>query len=441
MKRETVDGSRELAYGRGSLPLEGGFEGAEVLVPAGVESVPDGEATLRVAVEAAARRALEATYCPSTRGSVLIAVPDVTRYAATERILPWILDTFDRMGGVPPAHPVKVLFALGIHRPLTREEQIGILGPAVASRVEFADHDAEGPCVSRGTTSRGTPIEFHPEVDRAGAVLLLGAASFHYFAGFGGGRKLLIPGLSSAAACRRNHLLVLRTDGPGRHPGVGPGRLAGNPVHEDMMEALASFQRTRHVSAITALLNTRKEILGGTAGDPTHAFEEACELYRQRFRCPIRGRRPVVLVSSGGHPKDINFIQAHKTLEYAMEALEPGGTLVVLAECPQGFGHPGFLPWFDHDGLAAMERALRERYEIYGQTAWATACKAARADILLLSALPPADVARMGLRPIRSLSEAAVFVRKKHGTCPPTYVIPFGAGMLPVVEPDLRMEN
>ncbi|MBI5365526.1 MAG: nickel-dependent lactate racemase [Planctomycetes bacterium] len=418
----------DLPYGAGTLPLAGCFPDAEWVTPQGAAAAPLAADALRVIVE---RLAADLAAAAGPNGRILLSIPDTTRYAAAEVILPPLLAALAR-GGADPAR-VEARFALGIHRTLTRAEQEGILGADAALRLRFADHAANGPFDRLGVTRRGTPIEVNPAVCNADAVLLLGAASFHYFAGFGGGRKLLVPGLSTARACRANHLLVLRTDGPGRHPGVGPGKLAGNPVHEDMMDALAEVERRTRVFTLTLLFDPKKRPLAAHAGDARAAFEGACRDHAERFSRRVAERRPVVLVSCGGAPKDINFIQAHKTLEYAMAALTPGGTMIVLAECPQGYGHAEFAGWFAHGPASAMEEALRLDYQIYGQTAWATRWKAEQADILLVSALPEADVVRMGLRPVRSLPEAEAFVRGKHGGRPPAFVIPYGAMTLPVV--------
>jgi nickel-dependent lactate racemase len=351
-----------------------------------------------------------------SRDSVGIIVPDLTRYSGVEHLLPVLLDRLNACG--IKDSQIEVIFALGIHRSQTREEQCQIVGRDVAARISLVDHSAEQSCCQhRGTTSRGTPVEINSRALSKSKLILIGAITFHYFAGFGGGRKLLLPGIASSRSCAANHLLVLT--GRGRHPGIGPGRLDQNPVHLDMLEAC---EMVRPKLLINTVLNPERKIIQVIAGDYRDSHMCACRYYASLFTAPVEKPYDVVIVSAGGYPSDINLIQAHKAIDMAFHATRPGGTIVAVAECGEGFGHQDFFRWFAHRDLKTLEHHLRTSYHIYGQTAHALLWKAN-------------DVRAMRIQPISSLDEAVEFISNKYGrTSPSICVLPHGATILPVVK-------
>jgi nickel-dependent lactate racemase len=241
---------------------------------------------------------------------------------------------------------------------------------------------------------------------------------------------MVLPALAHRQTIFRNHLQVLGGPDGLRHPGVGPARLEGNPVHEEMVEA-AEMARPGF------LLNT--VFSGGRvqevfAGDWREAHRAGCEQARRRSVVPIRGKRWLVVVGAGGHPADINAIQAHKAMEHASYALEGRGVMILLARCPDGLGHPDFFPWFAwRADLPAMASRLRADYQVYGQTALSWSVKASRFRVALLSELPPDTVEAMGLRPMASLEEGLEWAAAQLPEGTPAYLIPHGHSTLPVV--------
>ena len=140
----------------------------------------------------------------------------------------------------------------------------------------------------------------------------------------------------------------------------------------------------------------------------------------------------MAVVSCGGHPKDINFIQAHKALDYGVNALRPGGTLILLAACPDGFGNKTFFDWFRYRDLASFEAALRTHYEINGQTAYATLMKAQKYRVILVSEFSPMQTEAMGMEKAANLDEALRLARKGLPESPVAMVIPDGGTVLPL---------
>jgi nickel-dependent lactate racemase len=203
--------------------------------------------------------------------------------------------------------------------------------------------------------------------------------------------------------------------------------LAGNPVHEDMLEA------ARMVGPhfmLNTIVGTDKNILAAFAGNPIAAHEAACRHYLENFTVTVGERADLTIVSCGGYPKDVNFIQAHKAIHTAFSVTKPGGWMIVLAACGDGFGYPGFLEWFRFDTAAEFEENLRANYEIYGQTAYATFEKAASVNIVLVSELEPAYVRRMNMRPAATFEEAYHLATKNLPADFETYMIPEGASTL-----------
>jgi len=366
--------------------------------------------------------------------SVAVTISDVTRYSATEKFLTPLLRETDAAG--IPRKRVTLFVARGTHRALSVEELRAVVGPEISSGVHVEQSDPDGETVHVGTTSCGTPVLLCRSLTERDRIVLTGTISFHYFAGFGGGRKALVPGCAGRKTAEATHFRIFRTDGPGKHPLARPGILAGNPVHQDILEAVSMAPPS---FLVNTLLTPEKKLFDAVAGHWQKAHEEGCARYTKVYRVRIPRKYPLVIASAGGYPKDINFIQSHKAMDQAFAALEPGGALILLAECPDGFGSPQFFPWFRFPDPAEMERELRANYQIYGQTAHAAFVKANACRVILISSLRPADVERMGMTPAASLDEAVEKARGHLGELPPPLVIPDAGYVLP--DPSGRPES
>src|SRR3990172_1280318 len=169
--------------------------------------------------------------------SIAVPVSDITRYSATEKFLTPILEETDAAG--IPRNRVTVFIARGTHRALSDEELRTVVGPEISSGIGVKQSDPDGDTVALGVTSRGTPVRISRPLMEHDRIVLTGTITFHYFAGFGGGRKALVPGCAARETASATHFRIFRTDGPGKHPLSRPGVLAGNPVHEDIVEGVA----------------------------------------------------------------------------------------------------------------------------------------------------------------------------------------------------------
>jgi len=262
-------------------------------------------------------------------------------------------------------------------------------------------------------------------------VILTGTIGFHYFAGFGGGRKSFLPGVASRKSCMASHFAVLNPgEGSGKNPRAATGVIEGNPVHQAMMEACAMAEPD---FILNTVLSSDKRIIAAFAGDWREAHLEGCRFYAERFSFPLERQADLVIVSCGGFPKDINLIQAHKAMEYGSRAVRDGGVMILLAECRDGYGNATFFNWFRFRELDAFEAELRRNYEINGQTAYSLLAKAQRFRVILVSSLPPEEVATMGMLPAGTLEEALVMAEEMLPKEYTAYVIPEGGTVLPVL--------
>jgi nickel-dependent lactate racemase len=360
---------------------------------------------------------------------ISIVCSDITRYTGSDYFLPILIKRLSRLGIKDSS--ISITISLGIHRAQTEDEIREIVGDKIFGRIRVFNHNPrdEGNLKLLGTTSRGTRAAFNRRVVEADKIILTGAIGFHYFAGFSGGRKGLMPGVASFDACVNNHLLVLKPEG-GKDPHAITGKLQGNPVHEDMIEAC---QGLPPLFLFNTILSPDKKIIGAISGDLTRAFEKGYEMFMEDFSVPVKEKADLVIASCGGFPKDINFIQAHKSMDYAMNALKEGGVMILLAECPDGYGYPTFHKWFKYYDLSEFEEQLKANYEINGQTAYSTLIKAKETKIILISALPPDEIRQMSMIPADDIEEALSLARKFLGDNPTTYIIPEAGSTLPVL--------
>jgi nickel-dependent lactate racemase len=420
----------ELAYGEARLRVTLATGRFATVAPSPPAALPDPAAALRDALAAPIDAPpLAACVRPGDRATIVVS--DGTRATGIRALMPTLLDALDRAG--VPAARVHVLFALGIHRRQTDAERAAIIGPEAAARVTHADHDCDDDAahVPLGGDAPLATYRLNRRVLDGDLVIVTGALGFHYLAGFGGGRKALLPGVAARTSVQAFHRHSLATDpAAGRHAAVAPGVRAGNPLDALATAAAARVPRT---FLVNAMMVPGGGIGGVFAGDVERAFARGCEAYRAAFTAPIVARRPVVIVSAGGAPRDGDLVQAQKAIAAGAAALAPGGMMLVLARCGEGAGQAELLRWFDHPDRAAHLRALHTRFSVPGQTALALREHAERAEVYLHSALSPDVVAKTGIRPIARVEEFFAAVAQRYGGDVEGYVLPEGARYLPVV--------
>ena len=354
---------------------------------------------------------------------VAVVVPDLTRRASVHAYLPALLE---RIGdaGVDSAD-VTIVIALGIHRALEDKEIRFLVGDRVSSLYRVVNHrpDDESFNIHLGGTDAGIPVEIGAPVARADLVVLTGGITFHYFAGYGGGRKSLLPGVASRRACEAHHRMVVQWR-RGRLKGtLAPGVLQDNPIHQQMLQACAMVPAIFTLNVVT---DPAGRIVAASAGNLDMAHREACRKHDRFYRKTLpSGPSRLVLASAGGYPKDVNFVQAHKGLLSAHAAAAPDGVVILAAQCSEGTGHPDFLDWFRR--CHTEERWLSDlesRYQINGQTAFSAWLRARAVPTALLSTLNPSDVRCMGMVPVPDGEQALHWAREVLGDLPPPVILP-----------------
>jgi len=358
--------------------------------------------------------------------SVLIVVSDATRATASAQVVNLLVRRLVQCG-VSPSR-MAVIFATGIHRAVTEKEKLELLTPFIVQRLQVLAHDAYDPTklTAFGTTESGVTVELNSKLKEFSRVFLTGGITFHYFVGFTGGRKSICPGLASAKTIEATHMLALDFETGGRRAGVKTGALDGNAVHEEC-ERVAAL--VAPAFSINTIVDEKKRAMKLFCGDWKAAHRVACDYYLDHYSAPVPEKRDIVIVSSGGFPHDINLIQAHKALDMAALACNDGGMIILLAECSDGLGRPDFLKWFDENDARALAARLVNGYEVNGQTAWALLTKAERFRVCLVSELPPDQVRKMRMVPVRTIEEAL-----EHAGSGSGFIMPRGAAVLPRVE-------
>lgn len=362
--------------------------------------------------------------------TILIVVPDATRQTASGQIVNLLVRRLIANGTQP--FELKIIFATGIHRRVTADEQREILTPFIAQRIQTLDHDARDLMQLAGLESQrfvnlgeinGEPIELNRALSEHDHVIIVGGITFHYFAGFTGGRKLICPGLASARTIAATHRIAFDCETKSRRAGVGLGLLKGNPVHEAFTMVAAKINPA---FSINTFVNDKGEATDLFCGEWLSSHEQACELYAAENTIEISEKRELVIVSCGGFPYDINLIQAHKALETASKACADGGTIIFLAECADGTGRSDFSDWFAAENAERLAENLCARYQVNGQTAWSLLRKAETFDIHIITSLTENETRPMRLKKARSLDEILNRIDAKQKG----YIVPFGAKFL-----------
>ena len=343
----------------------------------------------------------------------VIVVSDITRPCPSYKFLPALLDELDAL----PPEQITILFALGGHRRQTPEEQARLVGPEVVARgVRLLDLDA-AQCEPVGTTKRGTRLEVFAPFLRADLRVCTGNIEYHYFAGFSGGAKALVPGLCSYAAIRDNHAMMLE-------PAARAGVLEGNPVRDDIDEAggLVGIDFIFNV-----VLDEEKRIIAAVAGDYLQAHRAGVAIYDRRCDLSVEQAADVVIASPGGVPKDINLYQAQKTLDNVAGAVRDGGVIVLVARCREGFGQQTFEGWMRDMGSpqVLIDRIQRE-FVLGGHKAAAIAGLLARVGVFLVSEFPDDVVRSMCMEPYATVGDAVQAALERCGPDARCLVVPHG---------------
>lgn len=329
-------------------------------------------------------------------GSIAIVVADKTRLCGYPTILPWVVETLQELQ--VKAAEIRFFIAYGTHPRQSDEECLQAYGE-VYSSYRFIHHDCGRAEQFRelGRTSRGTPIRVREELCAARLILTVGALSHHYFAGYGGGRKLIFPGLGEREAIYANHGLFLDAKKQTLSAGCRPGNLVENPLADDLYQVHAMMPP---YFSIHGILDSSGEVARFVFGSSYEDFLKACQELDSYYTVEQQEQYQLVVASAGGFPKDINFIQSHKSLHNAAPLVRDGGTLIMFAECRDGLGSKTFMPYFRMGGWRHAFAELAKRYVGNGGTALAMMAKTRRIRIALVTDLDEGLCSEIGVEKI-----------------------------------------
>ena len=317
----------QLAYGDGCLEVDLPEEQTTVISPVEQAGIPEERGRFHAALDApiGAGPLRERV----SRGErICIVFTDITRATPNERIIPWLL-SYLRVCGVRPEQ-VTLLNAVGTHRPNTPEELSTMLTAAVVRDYRVLNHEAGNPAALTqvGVTSDGAPALLNKHLVDADTRIITGFIEPHFFAGFSGGPKGIMPGVAGMETVISNH---------GRrhigNPNAAFGITQGNPLWEEMRD-IALLAGPSFLINVT--LNERRDITGIFAGDLIGAHKHGIEFVRKSAMQPVDGLFDVVITTNSGYPLDQNLYQAVKGMSAAARIVKKGGSIILAAECRAG---------------------------------------------------------------------------------------------------------
>ena len=359
----------------------------------------------------------------SPESKVAIVVDDSTRKAPTEMMILPVLAELN-LAGVKDEN-ITVIFGCGTHRAVKPEEATAMLGAEVIKRIKAVSHDCKATdLINLGTTkTHGNKVLINRNFAEADVRVILGDVGFHYYAGYGGGRKSVLPAVCGEETIKHNHAMLL-------HANARTGNLEDNPVHQDMTEA-AQLAKVDFV--LNVVENKKGEIVKAFAGDLEQVFREAVLLVDEMFRVTIDRRADILVVSAGGYPADMNLYQAYKALDNALDAIKRGGVIILVAECPEGHGNQVFYDWMMRLGdLKNVEREIKRNFVMGGHKAYYLLKAQQNHQIILVSSIPDYYATSIfKLKTARAVNDALTEALKIAGSASRVWAMPQGSFTLP----------
>lgn len=349
----------------------------------------------------------------------VIVTSDITRPMPSYVVLPHVLKELND-GGIPDSD-ITVVFALGSHRAHTEEEKKKLVGESIYNRV--ACIDSKGNFTHMGVTRRGTPVDIFTPVADADIRICLGNIEFHYFAGYSGGSKAIMPGVSTRNAIQSNHSRMVQE-------AAKAGVMTGNPIREDIDEVCERFVPVDFI--VNVVLDEKKRIRRCVSGHFIEAHREGCRFLDRLYKVQIPKKADIVVVSAGGYPKDINLYQAQKALDNSKYAVRDGGRIIWTASAYEGLGEGVFEKWMTgHKKAHDMIEHISKDFRLGGHKAAAIAMVLEKAQIILCSDLDPEFIRSIHLTPGTTPQVELNAALERYGKDASVIVMPYGGSTLP----------
>jgi len=353
---------------------------------------------------------------------VAIIVSDVTRPTPTAKLLPPLLEEL-YLGGAKNEN-ITIVFALGLHRLQTEEECRQLVGEEIFEKIRCVQHDRKR-CRLLGETSFGTPVEVFEKVVDSDVIISTGTLEFHYYGGYSGGGKSILPGVSSEKSILSYHSFYSKL-----FEGDPLSGRTDSPARQNIEEAAGI---TGLDFILNVVLNSKKEIVAAVAGDFIEAHRRGVKVVDSMYKVPVEPA-DAVIVSCGGFPKDINLFQATKSLENAVFAVKKGGSIVLVAECTEGIGDKVYERWSTE--CKTPDEAIqkfRKCFEFGGHKAATVGRAAKNFKLYLVSKLPETESRSAFFVPVKSIEEALEKILSENPDAK-IHVMPNGGWTLPVMK-------
>lgn len=417
----------KLKYGKEGIPLEiketPGFVG--IIMPSEPEPIKDPlnkiEESLRKPIEAK-----PLTDIARGRNNACIVISDITRPVPNTLILPPVLKIIEAAG--VPRSEITILIATGIHRPSTEDERSRLVGPDIIKLYKVVDHFSKNreDMIEVGKIGGKVPALVNSLYVKADLKILTGFIEPHMWAGYSGGRKSILPGISSVETLEFMH-------GPEMiaHQNTEYGILAGNLFHE---AGLAIMEKAGADFIVNVTLNTKKEITGIFSGHPVRAHLTGCEFLARHCVREVDAPLDFIVTTNSGAPLDLNFYQTVKGITGAATAVKSKGDIIIASHCTEGAGSPEYkkiLDMVDSPGSFVC-RIMQKEFFIPDQ--W---CAQETYQVLLdkdvwiyTDGLSPEEIKRYHMHPVESIPEAIRALLAKHGPNARWAVVPDGPAVI-----------
>ncbi len=359
---------------------------------------------------------------------VALVISDMSRFWMRQDLVIPHLVAYMNESGVPD-EDIVIIVANGTHAGGDEKELRTLVTDGIFDRVRVVNHDCLAPdLVYMGMTPHGTPVYVNALAARADKVVCLGACTHHVMAGFGGGRKSILPGISGMESICHNHAFALDPVCLRSNPRIGNGRVAGNPLNEDMCEAAALMP---HLFMVNLVMNADMRLAEIHAGHYLTSWQAACAAVDRIYRVNVPKKADVIIASCGGYPKDMSLYQGTKTIDNVESGLKEGGTLILAIEARDGGGPAEYFDWIRYWQDGTMEKRLREHFTVPGYIFLLNCEQARRYNIFMLTSVPAETLAPMG---IRAFSDPDALLRAANIEGRDFYLIPNGGTVVPYAE-------
>lgn len=346
-----------------------------------------------------------------------IVVADYTRGVPYNResynmLLP-IVDEL-RAGGIKDKD-IRFLVGTGAHRAHTQKENTDNFGEEIVKNFEVISHDCRNNNVSLGKLSTGNELWVDKLWVESDVKILTGMITTHYFGGFSGGRKGILPGIAGYETIRANHAMII-------NPQVDIAKTKGNPISDEMDEAAG---KAKVDFIVNVVINDKKQIVKILTGDLEKVFDLGAEACRNIYKVEVDKLADVVFACSGGYPKDVSLYQSQKAINNAKLVLKEGGTIVLVAECREGIGSDTFSQWlYEAKGLDELLKTDPKKITVGGHTAVGNAKVLKKFKILVVSKIEKEILEKRFYHYAQSLDDAVKSVRESYGEDYKAYVMP-----------------